>query len=139
MKSWRRGGWAVWMCAAILPALVACNGLGGAGTGTSEPVAPPGEAVTATPPLAALSGGATPLDEIAIVAAIAATAGLTPKDIEIVRTEAATWPDGCLGLAEPGQVCSQALVAGWLVVVRLPDGVEARFRLGGARAIAEKP
>lgn len=127
------------MCAAILPASVACNGLSGAGTDTSEPVAPPGEAVTATPQLAALSGGATPLDEIAIVAAIAVTAGLTPKDIEIVRTEAATWPDGCLGLAQPGQVCSQALVAGWLVVVRLPDGIEARFRTGGGRVIAETP
>lgn len=137
MKFWRRGGWAVWMCAAILPALAACNGLGGAGTATSEPVAPPGETVTATPPLAALSGGATPLDEIAIVAAIAATTGLTPKDIEIVRTEAVTWPDGCLGLAETGQVCSQALVEGWRAVVRLPDGTERRFRGGNARVIAE--
>lgn len=137
MKSWRRGGWAVWMCAAILPASVACNGLGGAGTATSEPVAPPGEAVTATPPLAALSGGAAPLDNAAIAGDVAASLGLAPDDIELVLVEAATWPDGCLGLAETGQVCSQALVEGWRAVVRLPDGTERRFRGGNGRVIAE--
>jgi len=127
------------MCVAILPVSAACNGSGDAGTGTSGPTAPPGETVTATPPLATLSGGALPLDEVAIVAAVAAAAGLGPGDIELVRTERATWPDGCLGLAQPGQVCSQALVGGWLAVVRLPDGTELRFRVGGGRVIAEKP
>lgn len=137
MKSWRRGGWAVWMCAAILPASVACNGLGDARTATSEPVAPPGETVTATPPLAALSGGATPLDDEAIAADVAASMGVAPDDLELVLLESVTWPDGCLGLAETGQVCSQALVPGWRAVVRLPDGTERRFRGGNGRVIAE--
>ncbi|MBE0608801.1 MAG: hypothetical protein IH609_05440 [Dehalococcoidia bacterium] len=93
--------------------------------------------MTATPPLAALSGGATPLDDEAIAGDVAASMGLTPDDIEIVLVEAVTWPDGCLGLAETGQVCSQALVDGWLAVVRMPDGTERRFRGGNGRVVAE--
>lgn len=137
MMSWRRGGWALWMCAAILPASVACNGSGDAGTAISEPVAPPGETATATPPLAALSGGATPLDNGPIAWAVAASLGLAPDDIEFALLEAVTWPDGCLGLAETGHVCSQALVDGWRAVVRLPDGTERRFRGGNGRVVAE--
>lgn len=127
------------MYAAILPASVACNGLSDAGTGASEPVAPPGETLTATPPLAALSGRAAPIDEASLVAEIAASTGLAAGDIDVVQIEAATWPDGCLGLAGPGQVCSQALVDGWLVVVRLPGGEEQRYRVGNGRLIRETP
>jgi hypothetical protein len=125
------------MCAAILPASAACNGFGDAGTATSEPVAPAGETVAATPPLAALSGGAATLDSAAIAEEVAARVGLAPDDIEFLLVEAVTWPDGCLGLAETGQVCSQALVAGWRAVVRLPDGTEQRFRGGNGRVVAE--
>jgi hypothetical protein len=137
--SWQRGGWAVWVCAAILPASVACTWFGDAGTTTSDPVAPAGETVTATPPLAALSGGATSLDADAIAAGVAASLGLSPAEIDLVLVQAATWPDGCLGLAEAGQVCSQALVEGWLAVVQLPDGTELRFRGGNGRVMAERP
>jgi hypothetical protein len=77
------------------------------------------------------------LDGKAITGAVAASMGLAPDDLELVLLEAVTWPDGCLGLAETGQVCSQALVEGWRAVVRLPDGAERRFRGGNGRVIAE--
>ncbi|GMV84759.1 MAG: hypothetical protein AMXMBFR80_06170 [Dehalococcoidia bacterium] len=125
------------MCAAILPASVACNGMSDAGSTTSETGAPPMETVAATPPLAEVSGGATQWDEAGILAAIALSAGMAPGDIELLVLDAATWPDGCLGLAEPGQVCSQALVAGWRAVVKMPDGSERRFRVGAGRVVAE--
>jgi hypothetical protein len=41
--------------------------------------------------------------------------------LEIVRYEDTMWPGGCLGLPRPGEVCTQALVPGWRVVVT--DGV----------------
>lgn len=138
MVSWRRGGWAVWMCAAILPASVACNGMSQARSTTGEPVAPPSETIAATPPLAATSGGASQLEAAGILTAIANSAGLAPDDFELLALDAATWPDGCLGLAEPGQVCSQARVAGWRAVVKMPDGTERGFRGGAGRVVAER-
>ena len=48
---------------------------------------------------------------------------ITEKDainsdsLEVQQTEANTWPDGCLGLAGPDEMCTQALVEGWRVTV----------------------
>jgi hypothetical protein len=36
----------------------------------------------------------------------------------IVRAEPQTWPDGCLGLSEPDQFCTQMLTPGWRVTVQ---------------------
>lgn len=38
----------------------------------------------------------------------------------IIGSTARNWPDGCLGLAEPGEFCAQVLVPGWQVT--LTDG-----------------
>lgn len=127
----------MWVYAAILPASVACNRMSDAGTGSSEPMAPTGVPTAVTPPLTALSGGAMPSDKVSVAAEIGAALGISPGDLNVVSIERETWPDGCLGLAAPGQVCSQALVDGWLAVVRLPDGTEQRFRGGGGRVVAE--
>jgi hypothetical protein len=35
----------------------------------------------------------------------------------VASFSAESWPDGCLGLARPGQVCTQAIVPGWRVVM----------------------
>ncbi|OLP17650.1 hypothetical protein BST81_15110 [Leptolyngbya sp. 'hensonii'] len=37
--------------------------------------------------------------------------------LRIVRAERRTWPNGCLGLSRSGEMCTQALVPGWRVVV----------------------
>lgn len=39
------------------------------------------------------------------------------QQIRIISSQAKTWPDGCLGLADPGQMCTQAIVEGWRVVL----------------------
>lgn len=41
----------------------------------------------------------------------------TRDRLRIVRAEEQTWRDGCLGLAEPGMLCTQALVPGWRIGV----------------------
>ena len=66
----------------------------------------------------------------AIAAAIQATAETLsiPEDQVIVRSVSAeTWPNGCLGLPEPGEACTEALVdgyrirlKGWLVPLPAP-------------------
>ncbi len=43
--------------------------------------------------------------------------GIAPGKLRIVETTSRTWPDGCLGLARPDEMCSQAMVEGWRVVV----------------------
>lgn len=36
---------------------------------------------------------------------------------EVISTEAKFWPDGCLGLAQTDELCTQAIVPGWQVVL----------------------
>ncbi|NEQ21911.1 MAG: hypothetical protein F6K28_22460, partial [Microcoleus sp. SIO2G3] len=40
------------------------------------------------------------------------------RDVQIVSIDRQTWPDGCLGLPQPGQGCTLALVEGWRVTAR---------------------
>lgn len=39
------------------------------------------------------------------------------NQLQIVEVEEQTWPDTCLGLAQPDELCGQMLVEGWKVVV----------------------
>ncbi len=41
---------------------------------------------------------------------------LPPGQLRLVETSRQTWSNGCLGLARPGEVCTQAMVDGWRVV-----------------------
>ncbi|MCA2937824.1 MAG: hypothetical protein IM319_01090 [Microcystis sp. M113S1] len=37
--------------------------------------------------------------------------------LQIQAAQPQTWPDGCLGLAKPGELCTQALVQGWRIIL----------------------
>ena len=37
--------------------------------------------------------------------------------LQIQASQPKTWPDGCLGLAKPGEFCTQALVEGWRIIL----------------------
>jgi hypothetical protein len=99
------------------------------------------EPTVATDPDA--TGSATPLPEdageagMAIEAArleLAEQLGVTADEIVVVSSSETEWPNGCLGLAEPGEMCTEALVSGWLVILRAPgeEGVfEARTDRNG--------
>ena len=39
------------------------------------------------------------------------------NELEVKEAIRKTWPNGCLGLAEPNELCSQALVEGWQIVI----------------------
>lgn len=45
---------------------------------------------------------------------------LPPAKLKVVDATAKRWPDGCLGLAKTNEICTEALVPGWRVV--LSDG-----------------
>jgi hypothetical protein len=63
------------------------------------------------------------------------------KSISLVSTKPMSWPDGCLGLGRPGQVCSQALVPGWQI--ELEDSEQGnwiyRTNKKGDRLVLETP
>lgn len=54
--------------------------------------------------------------------------GVAAEQIEIKTVEKMDWPNGCLGLAGPDEVCTEAITPGWLVVVDI-NGTEHRFRV----------
>jgi hypothetical protein len=39
------------------------------------------------------------------------------SQLQVKSATTQTWSDGCLGLANPGEFCTQALVEGWRVVL----------------------
>jgi hypothetical protein len=99
---------------------------------TTTPVSRAPEVATAVPvPLTPPAGV-----EAAFVAHLAGRLQVAPSSITVVSFEAALWPNGCLGLGGD-RVCSQALVPGWLAILRAPDGTEYRYRGAGTRFEAE--
>lgn len=52
----------------------------------------------------------------AVLQAASKQSGLSSK-LRIVGSEQRSWPDGCLGLAPPGTLCTAVIVDGWLVTV----------------------
>ena len=43
--------------------------------------------------------------------------GIAPGKLKITNYSQETWPNGCLGISEPEQICTQALVPGWKITV----------------------
>lgn len=41
--------------------------------------------------------------------------GIPANQLRFIEVSAQNWPDGCLGLAQAGQMCTQAIVPGWRV------------------------
>ena len=55
-------------------------------------------------------------------AAAARHTGLAPEAHALLGAERVTWPDGSLGCPAPGRMYTQALVPGYRVRLRGPDG-----------------
>lgn len=68
--------------------------------------------------------------------------GVSVNQLRVVAVSNQTWPDGCLGLARPDEMCTQALVSGWRVRLAYGERVwtyrtnqsGASFRLENERA-----
>lgn len=46
--------------------------------------------------------------------------GIPAEKLKITDYTRKTWPDGCLGIPRPNELCTQALVQGWRII--LSDG-----------------
>ena len=43
--------------------------------------------------------------------------GIPVEKLRITESSRKTWPDGCLGLSKPDELCTQALVEGWHITL----------------------
>jgi len=48
---------------------------------------------------------------------LAKRTGIAPEKLKITNYKQETWPNGCLGISQPDQICTQALVPGWRITV----------------------
>ncbi len=89
--------------------------------------------VSATP--GSFGASSTPPANIEEVlrAHLAVRLSIDPSVVTVVSIEPARWPDACLGISRPGRVCAQAITAGWLAILRTPDGTEYRYHGAAAR------
>lgn len=103
--------------------------------GTDEPVTPPsGE--TTEPPI----GTATPAVPVGVNAALTKLAeqmDSVRRGFTVLSVTEAEWPDGCLGLAGPDEMCTQAIVPGYSVMIETDEGqLEVRTNESGSQVRA---
>lgn len=53
----------------------------------------------------------------AVIQDLSKRTGIAPGRLQVTQVSRRTWSNGCLGLARPDEICTQALVEGWRVVV----------------------
>lgn len=58
---------------------------------------------------------------------VSAILGVPVESIQLQSLEPAEWPNGCLGLPEPEEACTEAITPGWSLVFTA-DGQEYKFR-----------
>jgi len=54
--------------------------------------------------------------------------GVPVESIQLESIEQMDWPNGCLGLPEPEEDCTEVITPGWLLVFNV-DGQDYRFRV----------
>ncbi|MCC6569633.1 MAG: hypothetical protein IT315_10385, partial [Anaerolineales bacterium] len=62
----------------------------------------------------------TPAEQAAI-SHLSATLNLPADQVSVISTEAVEWPDGCLGVQQPGVMCTEAIVPGYKIILQAGD------------------
>ncbi|ACK66149.1 hypothetical protein PCC8801_2117 [Rippkaea orientalis PCC 8801] len=99
--------------------LLLCFSLWGCTQPSLSPVAsPPTSTVPETTEKPVISNNTPPSEVIeAVGQAVSSLSGIDPNQLQIQQSSPKTWPDGCLGLPKPDELCTQALVQGWQITV----------------------
>jgi len=53
----------------------------------------------------------------AVVIDLSRQTRISARELQVTQYRRQKWSDGCLGLAKPGEICTQAVVDGWRIVV----------------------
>ncbi len=97
-------------------------------TPTAIPTTPPPATPASTDPVVTPGSIAQPGDDItnttlgAMAASAAQTLNVPVDQVKLLSLEPHEWPDGCLGLAVEGEICTQAIVPGFLATFDTPKG-----------------
>ena len=59
---------------------------------------------------------------------ISQTMGVAVEAMKITNVEQKDWPNGCLGLPEGDEVCTEAITPGWLLTFNI-NGQEYKYRV----------
>ena len=115
--------------------LAACGDGDGDG-GSPSDVTPGAQATSDSPEAIALATALAGVDlsttptpgppraaDVAALEDLAARFEVSVDEIEVVSVEAMEWPDGCLGVGQPDEVCTQAIVPGFEVLLRFGETV----------------
>ena len=54
--------------------------------------------------------------------------GVAIENMKITNVEKMDWPNGCLGLPQGNEVCTEAITPGWLLTFNI-DGKEYKYRV----------
>jgi hypothetical protein len=100
------------ICLLGATALAGCSASAQGPGGVSKPVrVKPAQSAGAQP-----TGGEVPAAFIEkLRAELAGQQSINPAEVKVVSAEAVTWPNGALGCPKPGEMYTQALVAGYRV------------------------
>jgi len=107
--------WRVWVVSVMFTGLV----LAACGTGGAETVA--------TQVIPALEDVLPPDAALNIRNQVSEILGVPVESIQLKSVEPTDWPNVCLGLPEPEEVCNEVITPGWLLVFTA-EGQEYRFR-----------
>src|ERR1044071_9877322 len=59
---------------------------------------------------------------------ISQTLGVAVENMKITKVEKMDWPNGCLGLPQGDEVCTEAITPGWLLTFNI-NGKESKYRV----------
>lgn len=59
---------------------------------------------------------------------ISQTLGVTVENIQITKVEQMDWPNGCLGLPQGDEVCTEVITPGWSLTFNI-NGQEYKYRV----------
>jgi hypothetical protein len=94
----------------------------GTSEGTSEGTSDAAPDATSDPSAEGSENAALPAAvEAAIFQDIASRQQVPVKALKVTAAQAKSWPDGCLGLGGPAEICTFAIVEGWEVTVSQGD------------------
>lgn len=100
----------------VLLLLAGCDAPPPSTGGTALPPPAPTLASTATPTQAA-PVGPLPSGVQSVLGLYAQSVALPLDALQVVSYEAVEFPDGCLGAASPGEMCTAAITPGYIIVV----------------------
>jgi hypothetical protein len=95
----------------VLIALIAVLALSACTTAWAAPQKPAVDPVPVEPAPAVLPAASEARK------ALAEKLGLTPEQIEVIEAEEVEWPDPCLGVPEPDELCAMVITPGYRVVL----------------------